>query len=139
MEIYLGIDYGESRVGVAKSDALGFMAQGIETIKNEGGLKKPAERISEIAKMYSVKTIVVGYPKNMNGTIGPKAEKVDKFIEILSTIMPDVSFVKWDERLTTVAASRTMQEVGVKTKNKKKIVDQIAAVFILQGFLDSKR
>lgn len=138
MEI-LGIDYGESRVGVAKSDALGFMAQGIETIKNEGGLKKPAARIAELATQYQIKKIVVGYPKNMNGTIGPKAEKVDKFIEIMAEVMPQIEFIKWDERLTTVAANRTMHEVGVKTKNKKGIVDQIAAGLILQGYLDSKK
>lgn len=133
----LGIDYGDSRIGVAKSDVMGWMAQGFETIKNNGGFKKPIERIGEIVKEYDIKLIVVGYPKNMNGTEGPKALKVQEFIDRMNEALPEVSIVKWDERLTTVAAHRTMQELDIKTSKKKSIVDQIAAVYILQGYLDS--
>lgn len=134
----LGIDYGDSRIGVAKSDAMGWLAQGLETIKNNGGNRKPIERIVEIVKQYEIKTIVVGYPKNMNGTEGPKALKVQEFIDQLSLALPEAVIIKWDERLTTVAAQRTMTELNIKTSKKKSIVDQIAAVYILQGYLDSR-
>jgi len=134
----LGIDYGDSRIGVAKSDALEWLGQGIETIKNNGGNRKPIERIVQIVEQYDIKTIVVGYPKNMNGTVGPKALIVQEFIDQLSEALPDAKIIKWDERLTTVAASRTMHELNIKTSKKKSIVDQIAAVYILQGYLDSK-
>lgn len=133
----LGIDYGDSRIGVAKSDAMGWLAQGLETIKNNGGNRKPIERIAEIVKQYEIKIIVVGYPKNMNGTEGPKALKVQEFIDQLALALPEAKIVKWDERLTTVAAQRTMTELNIKTSKKKSIVDQIAAVYILQGYLDS--
>jgi len=133
----LGIDYGDSRIGVSKSDAMGWLAQGLETIKNNGGNRKPIERIAEIVKQYEIKIIVVGYPKNMNGTEGPKALKVQEFIDQLALALPEVKIVKWDERLTTVAAQRTMTELNIKTSKKKSIVDQIAAVYILQGYLDS--
>lgn len=134
----LGIDYGDSRIGVAKSDAMGWLAQGLETIKNNGGNRKPIERIVEIVKQFDIKTIVVGYPKNMNGTEGPKALKVQEFINQMAEALPDADIIKWDERLTTVAATRTMHELNIKTSKKKSIVDQIAAVYILQGYLDSK-
>lgn len=133
----LGIDYGDSRIGVAKSDAMGWLAQGIETIKNNGGNRKPIERIAEIVKQYEIKIIVVGYPKNMNGTEGPKALKVQEFIDQMAEVLPEAKIIKWDERLTTVAAQRTMTELNIKTSKKKSIVDQIAAVYILQGYLDS--
>jgi len=133
----LGIDYGDSRIGVAKSDVMGWLAQGFETIKNNGGNRKPIERIGEIVKEYDIKIIVVGYPKNMNGTEGPKALKVQEFIDQLSKALPEAKIVKWDERLTTVAANRTMHELDIKISKKKNIVDQIAAVYILQGYLDS--
>lgn len=132
----MGIDFGDSRIGIAMSDPLGWTAQGIETIKWSGGMRKPAERVRQLAAEYGAEKIVVGFPRNMNGTIGPRGERTQEFIDILSEYTGAV-IVKWDERLTTVAANRTMHEVGMKTSKKKQVVDQIAAVFILQGYLDS--
>lgn len=134
----MGIDYGDSRIGIALSDELGWTAQAIETINSKGDLDKPCKRIKELASQYKVQKIVVGFPKNMNGTIGPRGEKTLDFIKFLGKYTDSIEIVKWDERLTTVAASRTMHELGVKTSKKKGMVDQIAACFILQGYLDSK-
>jgi putative holliday junction resolvase len=133
----LGIDYGDSRIGVAVSDPFGWTAQGIETIHLKGNLNNAILKINEIVKKYSVDEIVVGFPKNMNGTIGPRGEKTIEFIETLKKTI-DLKIEMWDERLSTVAANRAMHEMGVKTSKKKGIVDQIAAVYILQSFLDSK-
>ncbi|MDD4681139.1 MAG: Holliday junction resolvase RuvX [Clostridia bacterium] len=133
----MGIDFGDSRIGVAVSDPLGWTAQGLETIRWSGSVKKPAELIKQLAAQYSVEKIVIGLPKNMNGTIGPSGEKAIEFGELLSE-MTGLEVIKWDERLTTVAANRMMHEVGMKTSKKKGSVDRIAAVLILQGYLDSK-
>lgn len=132
----MGIDFGDARIGVAMSDPLGWTAQGLETIAWKGGMEQPAERIGKLAKDYGVEKIIIGFPKNMNGTIGPRGEKTMEFIGVLSRFT-GIEIVKWDERLSTVAANRTMHEVGMKTSKKKQVVDQIAAVFILQGYLDS--
>lgn len=134
----LGIDYGDSRIGIAKSDPFGWTAQAVETIKWSGSLEKPLERIRQLIKEYTIERVVIGFPRNMNGTVGPRGEKTQEFIDLLVKKIPDVEIIKWDERLTTVAASRTMHELGVKTSKRKEIVDQIAAVYILQGYLDSK-
>lgn len=134
----MGIDYGDSRIGIAVSDPMGWTAQGIETIQAKKGIKSVLERIKELIKQYGVEKIVVGFPRNMNGSVGFRGEKTQEFIEKLeSTVEPDI--IKWDERLSTVSAHRTMQELGVKTSRKKSVVDQIAAVYILQGYLDSLR
>lgn len=133
----LGIDFGDSRIGIALSDPFGWTAQGLETIHLNGGYKKALIQIAELVKKHGVEEIVVGFPKNMNGTIGPRGEKTNKFIEALEESVK-VRIEKWDERLTTVAANRAMQEMGVKTSKKKGIVDQIAAIYILQSFLDHK-
>ncbi len=135
----LGIDYGDSRIGIAKSDPFGWTAQALETINTKGDFNAPLKRILELVRQYNIDRIVVGFPRNMNGTIGPRGEKTQQFIDLLSNMAENVEIIKWDERLTTVAASRTMHELGVKTRKKKGIVDQIAAVYILQGYLDSKR
>jgi putative Holliday junction resolvase len=133
----MGIDFGDARIGIAVSDPLGFTAQGVETLVWKGkGMQQPAERIARLAKDYGVEKIIIGFPKNMNGTIGPRGEKTIEFIDVLSRYT-DADILKWDERLSTVAANRTMHEVGMKTSKKKLVVDQIAAVFILQGYLDS--
>lgn len=131
----LGIDFGESRIGIAISDPMGWTAQGLETVKSKESLKKAMARIMEIINQYQVKEIVVGYPLNMNGTKGPRTERTEDFIQKLSG-MGDFNIIKWDERLTTVSAHRTMNELGVKASNKKNIVDTMSAVFILQGYLD---
>jgi putative Holliday junction resolvase len=138
--IILGIDFGDVRIGIAKSDPFGWTAQAIETITWKDSLKKPLERIRQLVKDYNIEKIVVGFPKNMNGTIGPRGEKTEEFIELLSKELENnVPIIKWDERLSSVAANRTMHELGVKTNKKKGLVDQIAAVYILQGYLDSAR
>ncbi|MCX7709899.1 MAG: Holliday junction resolvase RuvX [Clostridia bacterium] len=132
----MGIDFGDSRIGIAMSDPLGWTAQGLETIHWKGSWDKPIERIRQIAAEYKSERIVVGFPKNMNGTVGPRGEKTQEFIDALTKVVA-VEIIKWDERLTTVAANKLMHATGVKTSKKKGIVDQIAAVYILQGYLDS--
>lgn len=133
----MGIDFGDSRIGIAVSDPLGWTAQGLDTIQWKGSMERPAEQIKQLVEQYNVEKIVVGLPKNMNGTVGPSGEKAIEFGELLSK-KTGLEVVKWDERLTTVAANRMMHEVGMKTSKKKGSVDRIAAVLILQGYLDSK-
>ncbi|TYQ16345.1 UNVERIFIED_CONTAM: putative Holliday junction resolvase [Acetivibrio alkalicellulosi] len=134
----MGIDYGDSRIGIAVSDPLGFTAQGVETINWKGSIRIPLKRISQLVNEYGIEKLVVGFPKNMNGTIGPRGEKTLDFIRLLEEEVKSVEIIKWDERLSTVAANRTMREVGVKKAKKKLVVDQIAAVYILQGYMDSQ-
>ena len=134
----MGLDYGSKTVGVAISDPLGITAQGIETIerKEENKLRKTLARIEELAKAYEVETIVLGFPKNMNNTIGERAEKSLELKAMLERRI-GLPVVMWDERLTTVEAERTLIESKVRREDRKKYVDKIAAVFILQGYLDS--
>ncbi len=136
----LGIDYGDSRIGLAMSDIMGWTASGLETVKWDGeNLDVVIDRIKQLVLNNEVRTIVVGIPKNMNGTLGPRAQKTLAFTDRLKQEISGINVVTWDERLTTVAADRTMHELGIKTKRKKQVVDQIAAVYILQGYLDSIR
>lgn len=134
----MGLDYGSKTMGVAISDALGITAQGIETIerKEENKLRKTLARIEELVKEYEVTEIVLGFPKNMNNTIGERAEKSLELKEMLER-RTGLPVIMWDERLTTVEAERTLIESNVRRENRKKYVDKIAAVFILQGYLDS--
>lgn len=134
----MGLDYGSKTVGVAISDPLGITAQGIETIhrKAENKLRQTLARIEELAKEYEVDRLVLGFPKNMNNTIGDRAEKSLEFKEMLER-RTGLPVVMWDERLTTVEAERTLIESKVRREDRKKYVDKIAAVFILQGYLDS--
>lgn len=133
----LGLDYGAKTVGVAVSDALGLTAQGIETIvrRDENKLRKTCARIEELIKEYGVSTIVLGYPKHMNNTLGERAEKTEEFQAMLvrRTGLP---VVLWDERLSTAASERVLMESGVRRENRKAVIDKIAAVFILQNYLD---
>ena len=133
----MGLDYGSKTVGVAVSDALGLTAQGIEIVrrKSENKLRQTLARIEEIAKEYGVEKIVLGFPKHMNNDIGERAEKSLEFKEMLKR-RTGLPVVMWDERLTTVEADRTMMETGIRRENRKEYVDMIAAVFILQGYLD---
>lgn len=133
----MGLDYGSKTVGVAISDPLCITAQAIETIqrKEENKLRKTLARIEELAKEYEVDRIVLGFPKNMNNTIGDRANKSLELKAMLER-RTGLSVVMWDERLTTVEAERTLMESNVRRENRKKYVDQIAAVFILQGYLD---
>ena len=138
MERILGIDYGDARVGIAVSDLMGLTAQGVETIHHKGNEIMLLNRIEELIKQYDVKKIVIGYPRNMNGTIGFRAEKTEVFIEKLIDKF-NLDVIKWDEWLSTVSAHRDMIDMNVKKKNKRNIVDTIAAVHILQNYLDALR
>ena len=135
----MGLDYGSKTVGVAISDALGLTAQGIEIIRRtqENKLRQTLARIEALVKEYEVTAIVLGFPKNMNNTIGDRAEKSLAFKEMLER-RTGLDVFMWDERLTTVEANRTLIEGGVRRENRGKYVDKLAAIFILQGFLDSK-
>ena len=132
----MGIDYGDRRIGVAISDPMAMIAGGIDTIVNTGGATKCARDIAKVIADYSVGKVVVGYPKNMNNSEGFRAEATNKFIESLKSCIDGVEIVKWDERLTTVQASRAMNDMGMKRKNKKGSIDKLSAVIILQGYLD---
>ena len=131
----IGLDIGDRTIGVAVCDPLGLTAQGITTIKRKS-VVLDIEEISKICKQYDVESIVSGLPKNMNGTIGPQGEKVQRFCEVLKETL-NLEIKMWDERLTTVAANRVMLEGDLSRAKRKKIVDKIAATFILQGYLDS--
>lgn len=131
----LGIDYGDVRTGVAISDPLGYTAQGVETITHGKDEKMLLNKLEEIIKKYSVELIVIGFPINMNATKGPRAEKTEKFIEKLKSRF-HLKVEKVDERLTTVAAHRTMTELGISKEKKKNIVDTMSATYILQMYLD---
>lgn len=134
----MGLDVGSKTIGVAISDALGWTAQGIETVSiNEAGGDFGIERIRELVKAHQVTEFVIGYPKNMNNTIGPRGEASERYAELLTE---EFNFpVKlWDERLTTMAAERTLIEADVSRKKRKQVIDKMAAVMILQGFLDLK-
>ena len=133
----MGLDYGTKTVGVAVSDPLGITAQAVETItrKEENKLRKTCARIEALIAEYGVERIVLGFPKHMNNDIGERAEKALEFRDMLAR-RTGLEVVMWDERLTTVSAERTLMESGVRRENRKKHIDQIAAVFILQGYLD---
>ena len=137
-EIVIGLDFGSKTVGVAVSDGLGLTAQGVEIIRrdSENKLRRTLARIEELISQYGVSRIVLGFPKNMNNTIGDRAEKSLAFKEMLES-RTGLPVVMWDERLTTVSANRTLMEAGVRREKRKDYVDQIAAVYILQGYLDS--
>ena len=134
----MGLDFGSKTVGVAVSDGLGITAQGLEIVRrtSENKLRQTLARIETLIREYGVTSIVLGFPKNMNNTVGDRAEKSLAFKEMLErrTRLP---VVMWDERLTTVSANRTLMEAGVRRENRKEYVDQLAAVYILQGYLDS--
>ena len=134
----LGLDYGSKTVGVAVSDPLGLTAQRLETIwrKQENKLRKTLAQVEELVKEYEVERIVLGYPKNMNNTVGERAEKALEFKEMLERRI-GIPVIMWDERLTTVEADRTLIEAGVRRENRKQYLDGLAAVNNLQGYLDS--
>ena len=137
MERIIGLDFGSKTTGVAVSDPFGWTAQGVEIIrrKEENKLRKTLARIEELVKEYGATRIVLGLPKNMNNSLGDRAEKSLAFKEMLER-RTGLPVVMWDERLTTVAADRTMMEAGIRREHRKEYVDEIAAVFILQNYLD---
>ena len=134
----MGLDFGAKTVGVAISDALLLTAQGVETIerKEENKLRRTCARIEELIRDYEVGKIVLGFPKHMNNDIGERARKSLEFQEMLAR-RTGLEVVMWDERLTTASARQTLIESGVRREDRKKYIDKIAAVFILQGYLDS--
>jgi putative holliday junction resolvase len=134
----MGLDVGSKTVGVAISDELGWTAQGIETIsideeKGNFGFK----RVEELSANYKVEKIVVGFPKNMNNTVGPRGEASLSYAQGLRDLL-GLPVIMWDERLSTMAAERVLIEADVSRKKRKKVIDKMAAVMILQGFLDSQ-
>ena len=137
MSRIMGLDFGSVTCGVAISDELHITAQGIEVInrKYENKLRQTLARIEELVKEYEVDHIVLGYPKNMNNTIGDRAEKSEAFREKLVNRL-GIEVTLWDERLTTVSAHQAMIEGNVRRQDRAKVVDKVAAVFILQGYLD---
>ena len=132
------MDFGSKTVGVAISDPLGITAQGIEIIRREreSMLRHTLSRLEELILEYQVEEIVLGFPKNMNDTVGERAQKSLEFKEKLER-RTGLPVTMWDERLTTVSADRAMIEAGIRRENRKEYVDKLAAVFILQGYLDS--
>lgn len=132
----LGIDYGDARVGLAISDELNITAQGLETIHHNGNDKIVLKRLEEILKMYEISTFAVGMPLNMDGTSGERVEITKKFIHKLKCKFNNINIETVDERLTTVAAHRTMNYLGVANKEKRNIVDTISAVYILEMYIN---
>ncbi len=133
----LGIDYGEKRIGLAVSDPLGHTAQGLETLERSGE-EKDVRALQQTIEKWEVDTIVIGLPRHMDGTAGEQVRKVERFAERLRqatgrTVTP------WDERLTTVAAERILIEGGVRRRQRKSLRDRLAAVLILQGYLDCQQ
>jgi putative Holliday junction resolvase len=131
----LGLDVGSKTIGVAVSDELGITAQGVTTLTRKE-LSDDSAQLLKVVEEYKAERIVVGLPKNMNGTLGPAAQMVLSLIEELqkSVTLP---IVTWDERLSTMAAERTLLEADVSRKKRKQVIDKVAAILILQGYLDS--
>lgn len=131
-----GLDVGDKTIGVALSDAMGWTAQGLEVIRRKG-LEHDLARLSEIARQYEVERWVVGMPRNMNGTYGPRADATREFMAIL-TDKTGLPVESWDERMTTMAAQRTLLEADVSRAKRKQVIDKMAAAVILQGYMDAQ-
>lgn len=134
----IGLDVGSKTIGVAVSDALGLTAQGLTTIKwDENNIHSADEELKEIIETHEIGKAVIGLPKNMNGTIGERGEASRRYASHIEEVH-QIPTVLWDERLTTVAAERVLLEADMSRKKRKKVIDKMAAVMILQGFLDQK-
>ncbi|UXR31553.1 Holliday junction resolvase RuvX [Staphylococcus simulans] len=134
----IGLDVGSKTVGVAVSDLMGWTAQGLDTLRiNEEENELGIDRLAAIIKQEDADTVVIGLPKNMNNSIGFRCEASLKYKEALLEALPDLKVVMWDERLSTMAAERSLLEADVSRKKRSKVIDKMAAVFILQGYLDS--
>lgn len=132
----LALDVGDRTIGVAVSDALLITAQGVEVIRRTSQARD-LDRLKHLVHEYQVTVIIVGLPKNMNGTIGPRAEVTKQFANELQQAIPQVSIRFWDERLSTIAAEKSLLAADVSRAKRKQVIDKMAAVFILQGYLDS--
>ncbi len=135
----LGIDYGDSRVGLAITDELGITAQGLETIHCNGNDKIVLKRLDEILEKYSIDTFIVGMPLNMDGSKADRVQITEKFIHKLRCKFPSVTIETVDERLTTVAAHKTMNYLNINKNKKKEIVDTISAVYILETYMNKQK
>jgi putative holliday junction resolvase len=134
----MGLDVGSKTVGIAISDELGWTAQGLKTLKiDEEKNKFGFDEIGQLIKEYGISHVVIGLPKNMNGSIGPRGEASKRYADEIENQF-SVSTILWDERLTTMAAERVLLEADVSRKKRKKVIDKMAAMMILQGYLDSK-
>lgn len=133
---YMGIDYGDARVGVAISDPLEITSQGLETVPNKV-YDKMLNRISELITEYKPQKIIVGLPKNMDGTIGERGEISKKFVADLKEKYKDIEFILWDERLSTVQASRVLNETNTRGKKRKSVIDTVAASIILESYMNT--
>lgn len=133
----MGLDYGDKTIGVAISDELLWTAQGVEVIRKKTE-DEDLQRMRALIEQYEVSEIVVGLPKNMNGTVGPRGEICLAFAEWLKQKL-NLPVQMWDERLTTVSATRALLEADVSRSKRKKVIDKMAAVFILQGYLDANK
>lgn len=133
---YLGLDVGDRTIGIAVSDALGLTAQGVETIRRTS-LKDDLARLKTLMDEYETTSLVIGLPKNMDGTEGERCAIVKAFFEEVKKAVPESDAIFWDERLSTVAAAKSLISADVSRRKRKKVIDKMAAVFILQGFLDS--
>ena len=134
----LALDIGDKTIGVAASDLLCITAQGIETIRRTSD-KNDLKRLGELVAQYEVTTFVIGLPKNMDGTEGIRCELVKKFAAKICAAFPEINQIFWDERLSTIAAAKNLIAADVSRKKRKKVIDKMAAVYILQGWLDSIR
>lgn len=134
----MGLDYGSKTVGVAVCDPLGYTAQAVETIvrKEENKFRETFRRIEELAREFEITSIVLGYPKNMDGSVGERARKTEEFKDMLEK-RTGFPVILWDERLTTVEAYGILRESGVPASERKKVIDQVAAGIILQSYLDT--
>ena len=138
MKRYMSLDIGDRTIGIAVSDLLGLTAQGVETIHRKT-MKDDLKRLGELMAQYETHSLVSGLPKNMDGTEGERCEIVNEFMAKVKETYPEVEITFWDERLSTVAATRSLIEADVSRRKRKKVIDKMAAVFILQGYLDSLR
>lgn len=133
----MAVDFGDSRTGLAMCDKSEFLASPL-TVVHEYNFEKCAEKVAEYAKNEKAELIVVGYPKNMNGTVGERAEKCEKFAELV-TALCGLPYVMWDERCTTVSAHNYLNETNVRGKKRKNVVDAVAAVIILESYLGYRK
>ena len=131
----MGIDYGDSRVGVALSDPLGITAQGLSTLPNKV-YDKMIKNLASLIVEHNVDKIVIGMPKNLNGTLGIRAQVTEEFCEDIRALFPEMEIVLWDERLTTVEASGILNVTNTRGKDRKNVIDTVAASIILQSYLD---
>lgn len=134
----MGLDVGDATIGIAVSDELGLIAQAISTIRRKT-TKEDLQSLGNVIDEKNIIKVVIGFPKNMNNTIGERGNKTLEFAEILKEAFPNLEIILWDERLTTVAAEKALLEANISRRSRKKVIDKIAAVLILQNYLDAQK